>query len=154
MWFTVRTNPSPSTLSLNTLRPTLRWEPNGLCPQRWLFQPKKTLVFHISFLFHLLTGSQTTAGSQAAAQWPAYQTCSEDHEVSATAEGLPLKKMTYSLAWHLLYVDIKIICHSFDSGNIKMIKILNNKRVNLLKLKHSQLKVVSRRSATLHTTSG
>lgn len=33
-----------------------------------------------------------------------------------------------------------------------MIKILNSKRVNLLKLKRSQLKIVSRLSATLHTT--
>lgn len=35
----------------------------------------------------LWTGAQAAAGSQAAAQRPAHQTRSEDHEVSAPAEG-------------------------------------------------------------------
>lgn len=38
--------------------------------------------------FWLLTGSPAAAGSQAAAQRSAHQTCSENHEVSAAAEGL------------------------------------------------------------------
>lgn len=41
-----------------------------------------------TFVFgSLWTGAQAAAGSQAAAQRPAHQTCPEDHEVSAPAEG-------------------------------------------------------------------
>lgn len=35
----------------------------------------------------LLSGSTAAAGPQAAAEWPAYQTCPEDHEVPAAAQG-------------------------------------------------------------------
>lgn len=41
-----------------------------------------------TFVFgSLWTGAQAAAGPQAAAQRPAHQTCSEDHEVSAPAKG-------------------------------------------------------------------
>lgn len=97
MWFTVRTNQNQSTLSLSSLRPTLRWV--GL-------ELSKDFSFFFSWLrntfslFCFLTGSQAAVGSQAAAQWSAHQTCSEDHEVSATAEVLLFNMTMYLHAWH------------------------------------------------------
>lgn len=35
-----------------------------------------------------MKGSEAAAGSQAAAQRPAHQTCAEDHEVPASVKGL------------------------------------------------------------------
>jgi len=87
MWFTVRTNPNQSTLSLSTLRISLRWvyfyTTVSFTGTLW-----ELFTLNIIYLCGHLTESPAAVGSQAAAQRSAHQTRSEDHEVSATAEGL------------------------------------------------------------------
>lgn len=90
MWFTARTNQNQNTSSLSSLRPTLRWQNHyakSVLVELW----GDLSCFSLKYSFSLTcfpTGSQTAVGSQAAAQWSAHQTCSEDHEVSAIAEGV------------------------------------------------------------------
>lgn len=46
---------------------------------------------------HFFVGNETTAGSQAAVKWSAYQTSSEDHEISAAAEGVLMLTMIQNI---------------------------------------------------------
>ena len=66
----------------------LLWGELPLIPQLILPELLKDFFY---FSVSSLPGSQAAVGSQAAAQRPAHQTCSEDHEVSAAAEGLVVK---------------------------------------------------------------